>query len=132
MKNWWIEWWIIFCGMVDQRKAFSLISSQHHCQEILTTLNLQHATSRTWICAEPEFRFCWMKLCSSDKHYTTKTRDNHYKILIKKNFFCQLSIFAQRHFCVFSHLNVTYSKIMGKTAQTRKSHSYPSNWKPYC
>ena len=27
---WW--WWIGFCGMVDRRKAFSLISSRDHCQ----------------------------------------------------------------------------------------------------
>ena len=35
-----------FCGMVDKRKAFTLISSLDY------------------------FRFCWMKLCSSDNHYT--------------------------------------------------------------
>ena len=34
-----------FCGMVDRRKAFGLISSQDHCQ-ILTIANLQHAASR--------------------------------------------------------------------------------------
>ena len=41
--------------------------------EILTISNLQHATSRIWTCAEPEFRLCWMKLCSSDNHYTTSS-----------------------------------------------------------
>ena len=39
--------------------------------EILTIANHQHAASSTWTCAEPEFRLCWMKLCSSDNHYTT-------------------------------------------------------------
>ena len=39
--------------------------------EILTIANLQHAASRVWTCAEPEFRLSWMKLCSSDKHYNT-------------------------------------------------------------
>ena len=39
--------------------------------EILTIANLRHAASRIWTCAEPEFRLCWMKLCSSDNHYTT-------------------------------------------------------------
>ena len=34
-----------FCGMVDRRKAFSLISSRDHCQ-ILTIANLRHAASR--------------------------------------------------------------------------------------
>ena len=38
--------------------------------EILTIANLQHAASRVWTCAEPEFRLSWMKLCSSDNHYT--------------------------------------------------------------
>ena len=32
--------------------------------------NNRHATSKIWTCPEPEFRFCWMKLCSSDNHYT--------------------------------------------------------------
>ena len=39
--------------------------------EILNISNIQHAASRIWACAEPEFRLCWMKLCSNDKHYTT-------------------------------------------------------------
>ena len=41
--------WIAFCGMVDRRKEFSLISSRDHCQRIS---NLRHATSRIWTCAE--------------------------------------------------------------------------------
>ena len=54
-----------FCGMVDQQKALrltSIVRDPYH-------RNLQHAVSRTWTCTEPEFRLCWMKLCSSD--YTT-------------------------------------------------------------
>ena len=39
--------------------------------EILTITNLQHAVSRIWTSAEPEFRLCWMKVCSSDSHYTS-------------------------------------------------------------
>ena len=54
-----------FCGMVDRRKAFSPISSRDHCQGSTS------AASRVWACAEPEFRLSWMKLCSSDNHYTT-------------------------------------------------------------
>ena len=38
--------------------------------EILTIANLRHATRRIWTCAEPVFRLWWMKLCSSDNHYT--------------------------------------------------------------
>ena len=39
-----------------------------HCSLIA---NLRHAVCRTWTCAESEFRPCWMKLRSSDNHYTT-------------------------------------------------------------
>ena len=38
--------------------------------EIFTVANLWHAASRIWTCPEPRFRLCWMKLCSSDNHYT--------------------------------------------------------------
>ena len=61
----------MFCCMVDQRKVFSLISSQDHYQRSSPIANLWHATSRIWTCTEPEFRLCWMKLCGSDNHYTT-------------------------------------------------------------
>ena len=39
--------------------------------EILTIVNLRHAASRIWTYAEPEFRLCWMKLCSRDNYDTT-------------------------------------------------------------
>ena len=39
--------------------------------EILTIANLRHAASRVWTSAEPKFRLSWIKLCSSDNHYTT-------------------------------------------------------------
>ena len=39
--------------------------------EILTIANLRHAASRIWTSAEPKFRLSWIKLCSSDNHYTT-------------------------------------------------------------
>ena len=61
-------WWIVSCGMVNRRKTLiSLISRRDHCQ----------ISSPSWISdtpqagIEPEFRFCWMKLCSSNNHYTT-------------------------------------------------------------
>ena len=60
-----------FCGMVDRRKAFSLISSRDNCQ------------SRVWTCAEPEFRLSWMKLCSSDNHYTTAPQLKPVKLQIR-------------------------------------------------
>ena len=59
-----------FCGMVDRRKTFSLISSRDHCQRSSPS-RISDTPSRAWACAEPEFRLSWMKLCSSDNHYTT-------------------------------------------------------------
>ena len=45
--------------------AAAIIRVPHHCE------SLRHAASRTWICAGPEFRLWWIKLCSSDNHCTT-------------------------------------------------------------
>ena len=66
-----------FCGMVDQRKVFSLISSQDHCQRSSPLQTCKHAASRIWTCAEPEFKICWKKLCSIDHNYTMAPH-NHY------------------------------------------------------
>ena len=60
-----------FCGMVDRRKAFTPYFQPRPLSEILTIANLRHAESKVWTHAESEFRLCWMKLCSSDNHYTT-------------------------------------------------------------
>ena len=59
------------CGMVYGPKAFKPYFQPGPLLEILTIANLRHAASRVWACAEPEFRLGWMKLCSSDNHYTT-------------------------------------------------------------
>ena len=58
-----------FCGMVDRRKSFSLISNRDHCQRSLPS-QISNTLWSVWTCAEPEFRITWMKLCSSDNHYT--------------------------------------------------------------
>ena len=63
-----------FCGMVDRRKVFMPYFQPGPLSEILTIANLWHAISRVWTCTESEFRFCWMKLCSSDNHYTMVPR----------------------------------------------------------
>ena len=39
--------------------------------EILTIAKIQHTASRVSTCAEPDSRLSWMKLYSSDNHYTT-------------------------------------------------------------
>ena len=59
-----------FCGIVDQRKAFTPYFHPGPLSEILTITNLRHAASRIWTCAESEFRLCWTKFCSSYNHYT--------------------------------------------------------------
>ena len=59
-----------FCGMVDRRQAFSLISSWDHYKRSSPSRISEHPASRIWTCAEPEFRLSWRKLCSSDNHYT--------------------------------------------------------------
>ena len=53
-----------FCGMTDWQKAFSLISSQDHCQRSsLLWISDTPWASKIWTCAEPaEFRLCRMKL----------------------------------------------------------------------
>ena len=58
------------CGMVGRQKAFSLISSRDQLTEILPYATFRLAASKIWTCAEPEFKLSWMKLCSSDNHYT--------------------------------------------------------------
>ena len=63
-------WWIVFVvWLTNERRlvlfpAGTIVRDPHH-RESLTP------TSRVWACAEPEFRLSWMKLCSSDNHYTT-------------------------------------------------------------
>ena len=51
-------------------KGFQLYFQLGLFSKILIITNLQHAASSIWICPEPEFRHCLMKLCGSDNHYT--------------------------------------------------------------
>ena len=61
-----------FCGMVDRRKAFSLIFSWDHCQRSSPSRISDTPQAMVWTYREePEFRLIWMKLHSSDNHYTT-------------------------------------------------------------
>ena len=59
-----------FCGMNDQWKAFMPYFQPGPLSEILTIANLWHAARSVWTWAKSKFRLCWMKLCSSDNHYT--------------------------------------------------------------
>ena len=73
----------LFCGMIDWWKT--LYFQPGPLPEILTIANVRHAASRIWTCAEPDFRFFWMKLRSSDNHYTTTPI--HEYVLQHKNVF---------------------------------------------
>ena len=55
-----------FCGMVEQRDAFSLILSREHC--LRSSPSRISDTPQTGLEPAPKFRICWMKLCSSDNH----------------------------------------------------------------
>ena len=67
---WWLWWWIVFVvWLTDERRlalfpAGTIVRDPHHLE----------SPSRVWTCAEPEFKLSWMKLCSSDNHYTTAPR----------------------------------------------------------
>ena len=63
-----------FWGMVDRRKAFSLISSPGHCERSLPSRISN--TPRAGF--EPEFRLCRIKLRRSDNHYIMSPQ---YKVL---------------------------------------------------
>ena len=66
--RWYLWWWIVFTEWMPDERRLAIFSSRNHC---LTIVNLRHAVSRIWACAELEFRVCWIQLCSSDNHYTT-------------------------------------------------------------
>ena len=67
---WWWWWWINFVvWLTDEGRSF--ISSRGHYQRFWPLRISDKPRARFWTCAEPEFRFWWMKLCSSDNHHTT-------------------------------------------------------------
>ena len=70
LKGWW-WWWFVFCGMVDRRKTFSLISNREHCQRSYPSLLSD--MSRAGFEPEQNLRsgFFWIKLCNRDNHYST-------------------------------------------------------------
>ena len=52
--------------------------------EIFIISNLRYILSRIWTCAEPEFRLCWMELCSSGNHYNTAPPELHASVSSKR------------------------------------------------
>ena len=67
--KWWWWWWFIFMVWLTGERRLALFPAGTIVRDPLA--NLQHVASRIWTSAEPEFKLCWMKLCSSDNHYTT-------------------------------------------------------------
>ena len=66
LKWWW--WWIVFVVWLTDKWRLALLPAGTIVRDP------QHRESPThW---EPEFRSCWMKLCSIDNHYTTAKRRN--------------------------------------------------------
>ena len=65
-----------FCGMIDQQKAFSLISSPDHCQRSSPS-QISHMQQAGF---EPAQNLSWMKLCSSNNHYTTASIPSQFLV----------------------------------------------------
>ena len=114
-----------FCGMVDQRKAFSFISSQDLCQKI--------SSPSIWTCTEPEFRFWWMKLCSSDNHNTTApyitTTLHHHTPLHHGAISFSLSKIL-KYFNDFQNRNFSVLRLKWTQTMQRKQNQTFSHW-PY-
>ena len=71
--RWWWWWWWWWWNVFWYSWRVKCVKPYFHpkpLSEILTTVNPWHVMHRTWTCAEPEFRLCWMDLCSSDDHNT--------------------------------------------------------------
>ena len=69
----WRWWWIIFVVWLTKERHLALFPARTIVRDP------QHCESPThhkqdWTCAEPEFRFVWIKLCSNDNHYTLSQR----------------------------------------------------------
>ena len=66
---WWWWWWIIFVIWLTDERRLCFTSSWDHCQRFSPS-QISNTMNRVWTCTESEFRLRWMKLCSSDNHYT--------------------------------------------------------------
>ena len=58
------------------------------------------SASMIWTYTEPEFRLCWMKLCSSDSHCTTAP---HISVSISIYLFIYLSIYLSIYTYIYIH-----------------------------
>ena len=95
-----------FCGIIDRRKAFSLISSRDHCQRS-SPLRISDMPSRVWTCAEPEFRLSWMKLCSSESFIGNQFHGERFRKMENYTPF-GADIFSQKVAAVLSWLKLFF------------------------
>ena len=66
-----------------QTKWVYLYFQPRPLSEICTIVNLWHGTRRIWTHVKLEFRLSWIKLSSSDNHYTMLS---HYSVSFKQSF----------------------------------------------
>ena len=63
-----------FCRMFDKQKCLMPHFKSQTLPQLLTSTNLRYALNRNWTCGEPKLILYWLKLCSSDNHYTKMPR----------------------------------------------------------
>ena len=104
MHTMWL-WWIVFVVWLTSERHLALFLAS--TIEILIIANFWDATSRIWTCAEPDFRFCWMKLWSRDNHFTLVIHVMHDFQIFSLLLILSNSVM---HYIFFSkHKNVLYS-----------------------
>ena len=96
---WW--WWIVFVvWLTDERHlalfpAGTTVRDPHHHES-----PTRRKQGLNW--AEPEFRHCWMKLCSSDNHYTTTPN--------RRSIYCGLNVEASKNLDDLAQFTLDYLK----------------------
>ena len=106
--RWW--WWVMincFCGMVDRRKAFSLISRRDHCPPT--------RCEQGFTCAEHESRLSWMKLCSSNSHGATYNQKAFFELYLRR---CLIKLYFKSILWIV--LAIEYESVKVKTFVLRK------------
>ena len=64
-----VLWWIVFVVWLTDEKGLVSFPARTIVRDLYHT-KLLHTVSRIWTCAEPESKLSWLKLSSTDNHYT--------------------------------------------------------------
>ena len=64
-------WWIVFVLWLTDERRLALFPAGTTARDPDHRESLTRREQGLRTCAEPEFRLSWVKLCSSDNHYTT-------------------------------------------------------------